>query len=114
MRPHHDTKRAKETRARIKTARADLAGLVETNGQRYLAMRRLLGLPDPPDWGHRMLRYHLGTAYLLKAAEQPGFTVQDVPALLRDMLTHPIYGHPATDGNLRAIITTYQEEPCLD
>lgn len=109
---HHDTKQAKETRARIKEARADLAGLVETNGQRYLAMRRLLGLPDPPDWGHRMLRYHLGTAYLLKAAEQPGFTVQDVPPQLRDMLTHPIYDHPATDQELRAIITTYQEPPC--
>lgn len=110
---HNDTKRAKETRARIKTARADLAELIETNGQRYLDMRRLLGLPDPPDWGHRMLRYHLGTAYLLKAAEQAGFTVQDVPPQLRDMLTHPIYGHPATDGNLRAIIATYQEKPCV-
>lgn len=109
---HHDAKRAKETRARIKEARADLAELIETNGQRYLDMRRLLGLPDPPDWGHRMLRYHLGTAYLLKAAHQPGFTIEGVPDTLRDMLTHPIYDHPATDDNLRAIITTYGEEPC--
>lgn len=117
------TRNLKETRARITTARRALTGhttyskktgtsthadgLIEANGRRYLTMRRLLGLPDPPDWGERMVRYHLGTAYLLKAAENPSFDVQDVPRELRSMLTHPIYDHPATDRELEAIIRTY-------
>ena len=115
----------RESRARITTARRAIAGydthakstgtssredgLIEENGRRYLTMRRLLGLPDPDgkEWGHRMLRYHLGTAYLLEAAQQPDFDVQDVPDELRGMLTHPIYDRPATDRELEAIITTY-------
>lgn len=120
------TRDLKETRARITTARRALTGhttyskktgtstradgLIEENGQRYLTMRRLLGLPDPTDWGERMVRYHLGTAYLLKAAEQPDFDVKDVPDVLRGMLTHPIYDHPATNRELAAIITTYSSE----
>ena len=116
----------RESRARITTARRAIAGydthakstgtssredgLIEENGRRYLTMRRLLGLPDPDgkEWGHRMLRYHLGTAYLLEAAQQPDFDVQDVPDELRGMLTHPIYDRPATDRELEAIITTYK------
>lgn len=122
--PHDEiTRNLKETRARITTARRALTGhdtyskkagtsthedgLIEENGQRYLTMRRLLGLPDPTDWGERMVRYHLGTAYLLKAAENPSFDVQDVPGELRAMLTHPIYDHPATNRELEAIIATY-------
>lgn len=117
------TRNLKETRARITTARRELTGhdtyrkqagtstredgLIEENGQRYLTMRRILGLPDPADWGERMARYHLGTAYLLKAAENPSFDVQEVPGELRDMLTHPIYDHPATNRELEAIISTY-------
>lgn len=116
----------RESRERITTARRELAGhdtytkktgtsthtdgLIETNGQRYLTMRQLLGIPTPDDWGHRMTRYHLGIAYLLKAAEQPGFTVESVPDKLRGMLMHPIYDHPATDRELTAIIATYGEE----
>ena len=116
----------RESRERITTTRRELAGhdthnkktgtsthtdgLIETNGQRYLTMRQLLGLPTPHDWGHRMTRYHLGIAYLLKAAEQPGFQVQDVPNKLRGMLTHPIYDHPATDRELTAIIATFGKE----
>lgn len=114
------------SRARITTARRALTGrdtytkkpgtstradgLIEENRQRYLTMRRLLGLPDPTDWGERMVRYHLGTAYLLKAAENPRFDVKDVPDVLRGMLSHPIYDHPATDRELAAIITTYSSE----
>ena len=122
--PHEEiTRDLKAARARITTARRALAGrdtytkstgtsghedgLIEINGQRYLTMRRLLGLPDPPDWGHRMLRYHLGTAYLIEAAQHPDFDVKDVPDELRGMLTHPIYDHPATNRELVAIITTY-------
>lgn len=120
------TRDLKEARARITTARRALTGrdtytkgtgtsshedgLIEANGRRYLTMRRLLGLPDPPDWGARMTRYHLGTAYLLEAAQQPNFDVQDVPEELRGMLTHPIYDRPATDRELVAIITTYSTE----
>ncbi len=122
------TRDLKEARARITTTRRALAGrdtytksadagiredgLIEENGRRYLAMRRLIGLPDPDgkEWGHRMLRYHLGTAYLLEAADHPGFAVEDVPDELRRMLTHPIYDHPATDRELVAIITTYSTE----
>lgn len=132
MGPHgpHDeiTRDLKAARARITTARRALTGrdthakstgassreggLIEENGRRYLAMRRLLGLPDPDgkEWGHRMLRYHLGTAYLIKAAGQPGFAIEDVPDELRRMLTHPIYDRPATDRELVAIITTYSTE----
>lgn len=125
--PHEEiTRDLKKTRARITTARRALTGhdtrskqdgtsthedgLIEANGQRYLTMRRLLGLPDPPNWGERMVRYHLGTAYLLKASENPLFDVQDVPDELRDMLTHPIYDHPATNRELEAIIVTYSAE----
>lgn len=127
--PHDDiTPDLKEARARITTARRALTGhdthakstgtssredgLIEENGRRYLTMRRLLGLPEPDgkEWGHRMLRYHLGTAYLIKAAQQPDFDVQDVPDELRRMLTHPIYDRPATDRELVAIITTYSTE----
>lgn len=127
--PHEEiTRDLKKTRARITTARRALTGhdtrakdtgtsahedgLIEANGQRYLTMRRLLGLPDPDSetWGKRMVRYHLGTAYLLKASENPSFDVQDVPDELRDMLTHPIYDHPATNRELEAIIRTYSAE----
>lgn len=120
------TRDLKEARARITTARRALTGrdthtkstgtsshedgIIETNGRRYLTMRRLVGLPDPPDWGARMARYHLGTAYLLKAADHPGFAVEDVPDELRRMLTHPIYDHPATNRELVAIITTYSTQ----
>lgn len=125
--PHEEiTRDLKAARARITTARRALTGrdthakstgagirevgLIEENGRRYLTMRRLLGLPDPPDWGARMTRYHLGTAYLIKAAGQPGFAIEDVPDELRRMLTHPIYDRPATDRELVAIITTYSTE----
>lgn len=124
--PHEEiTRDLKAARVRITTARRALTGrdthakstgtssredgLIEDNGRRYLTMRRLLGLPEPDgkEWGHRMLRYHLGTAYLLEAAQQPDFDVQDVPDELRRMLTHPIYDRPATNRELAAIITTY-------
>lgn len=125
--PHEEiTREAREVRARFTTTRRALTGhdtyskktgtsthtdgLIEENGQRYLTMRRLLGLPDPPNWGERMTRYHIGTAYLLEAARQPGFDVQDVPGELRGMLTHPLYDHPATDRELAVIITTYSTE----
>lgn len=125
--PHEEiTRNLKETRARITTARRALTGqttyskktgtsthepgLIETNGLRYLTMHRLLGLPDPPNWGERMVRYHIGIAYLLEAARQPGFDIQDVPDELRGMLTHPLYDHPATNRELEAIITTYSTE----
>lgn len=122
------TRDLKKTRARITTARRALTGhdtrskqdgasthedgLIEANGQRYLTMRRLLGLPDPDGktWGERMVRYHLGTTYLLKAAENPSFDVQNVPDELRGMLTHPLYDHPATNRELEAIIATYSAE----
>ena len=116
----------RESRARITTARRELAGhdtytkktgtsthtdgLIETNGQRYLTMRQLLGIPTPDDWGHRMSRYHLGIAYLLKAAQRPAFNVEDVPDSLRNLLMHPIYDHPATDRELTAIIATFGKE----
>ena len=117
----------RESRARITTARRALAGydtyakrtgtssredgLIEENGRRYLTMRHLLGLPDPDGkaWCERMLRYHLGTAYLLEAAQHPDFNVQDVPDELRGMITHPIYDRPATDRELVAIIITHTE-----
>lgn len=122
--PHEEiTLELKADRARITTARRALTGrdthtkstgtsshedgLIEANGQRYLTMRRLLGLPDPPDWGARMTRYHIGTAYLLEAAQQPDFDVKNVPEELRGMLTHPLYDRPATDRELAAIIATY-------
>lgn len=56
------------------------------------------------------MRYHIGIAYLLEAARQPGFDIQDVPDELRGMLTHPLYDHPATNRELEAIITTYSTE----
>lgn len=89
------------------------AGAIETNGQRYLQMRRLLGLPDPDSkaWGQRMMRYHLGTLALVKAASSPGFTVDDVPHTLRRWLTHPVWDRPATNNDLIAIINTYKEQP---
>ena len=87
-------------------------GAIETNGRRYLEMRRLLGLPDPDGkaWGQRMMRYHLGTLALIKASRQPGFTVDGVPHTLRRWLTHPIWDHPATNNDLQTIITAYEGE----
>lgn len=88
-------------------------GAVETNGEQYLQMRRLLGLPDPDGkaWGERMVRYHLGTLALVKAARQPTFNVEEVPRTLRRWLTHPVWDRPANNHDLTAIITTYTEVP---
>lgn len=87
-------------------------GAIETNGDKYLQMRRLLGLPDPDGkaWGERMVRYHLGALALVKAARQPDFTLDDVPHTLRRWLTHPIWDRPATNHDLTAIINTYGGE----
>lgn len=88
------------------------AGAIEVNGRRYLEMRRLLGLPDPDGktWGDRMMRYHMGTLALIKAAHLPGFTVEGVPHALRRWLAHPIWDRPATNRDLEAIITAYEED----
>lgn len=119
---------AAQQRAVIREARQSLAGrevydkkrgtstltpgAIEVNGRRYLEMRRLLGLPDPDGkaWGQRMMRYHMGVLALIKAAQQPGFTVDDVPHTLRRWLTHPIWDRPATNHDLKAIINTYKGE----
>ena len=81
-------------------------GAVEVNGDHYLQMRRLLGLPDPDgrEWGQRMLRYHVGQLALIKASENPTFTVDQVPTRLREWLRHPIWDRPATDSDLTALL----------
>lgn len=114
----------REARARIDAARRFLAGhqparskkrphpprtpgAIEQRGQDLLDMRRAAGKPDPDgrEWAERMKKYHLGTLALLKAAAQPGFTYTSVPDHLRRWLTHPIHDRPATDDDLRAIVT---------
>ena len=82
-------------------------GAIEQRGQDLLDIRRAAGKPDPGgrEWAERMKKYHLGTLALLKAATQPGFTADQVPDKLRRWLTHPIHDRPATDDDLRAIVT---------
>lgn len=98
----------KATTATIKKTRKQILELAETEGAYWLHLRRLLGLKDPDSkcWGDYCLQWQLGALYLCKAATQPGFRIETVDDQLRQKLACPFTFAPATDEDLRRILST--------
>lgn len=92
----------------IKKTRKQILDLAETEGAYWLHLRRLLGLKDPDSkwWGDYCLQWQLGALYLCKAATRPGFQIETVDDQLRQKLACPFTFRPATDEDLRRILST--------
>lgn len=98
----------KATTVAIKKTRNQILELAETEGRYWLHLRRILGLKDPEGkwWGNFCLQWQLGALYLCKAATQPGFRIEAVDDQLRKKLACPFTFNPATDEDLRRILSS--------